>query len=247
MNRGLYIAAAGMKAALARQDIRANNLANAATTGFKRDMEIVSSFMPVALEQNECLPVLNPGAALQIPVFTHTVTDMQRGSFQETGNDLDITVNGNGFLEVGTGQDRAYVQTASFRVIDGTLVTDSGKPVIGQDGNPISPDSEKVTIGPKGEVYTNGTQIANLSVVQGDPGTAWIKKGSGEFVSVGVPPVRIQNPDVLTGIREASNVNGITEMVGMISLYRGYEAGQKAMQTIDQTLERSVNEVGSVR
>ena len=144
MDRSLYIAMSGAKQTLLAQTTNANNLANAQTTGFKSD-----------LEQFRSQPVYGAGYPTRVYAMTENPgTDLSHGAMQTTGRDLDVAIDGDGFIAVqGTDGKEAYSRAGDLRVTpDGLLQTGSGLQVLGQ-GGPISiPPADKLTIGGDGTI-----------------------------------------------------------------------------------------------
>lgn len=256
MIRSLWISKTGLDAQQTQMDVIANNLANVSTNGFKRSRAVFEDLLYQTLRQ--------PGASssqqtqlpsgLQIgtgvrPVATERV--FTQGNLQQTGNALDVAIQGAGFFQVllpdGT---TAYTRDGSFQTdSQGQLVTASGYPV--QPAITIPANALSVTIGKDGTV----------SVVQ--PGSATpVQVGTLQLVSF-VNPVGLQSygenlyletassgtPNANTpgtnglgvlnqGYVETSNVNVVEELVNMIQTQRAYEINSKSIQTSDQMLQR---------
>lgn len=247
-----------MRLDLVRQELRANNLANASTPGFQRDKEFVVSERPtvdVAGDVRGRIQTAGPVPYLERPVMVGGVVDDSRGAFIDTGNDMDVVIGGVGYVEVGEGPARQFMRTASLTVQDGALVTTDGRPVIGQRG-PVRlandagvsmvDDGAIVSIGTDASVLVDGEAVDRLRIVQAGLGATWAKRGDGGLVPIGAEPVLVGRPEVVTGSLEQSNVQGVSEMVDMMALYRHYEASQKVVQAIDESLGKAVNDVGRV-
>jgi len=227
MERGLYIAASGMVSEMARQDLIANDLANASTPGYKSDQAVQASFGQMLLQNTAT------GAAIgSLGTGTHIVeqvTDFTAAPARETGEPLDFAVAGDGYFAVQTDQGVRYTRNGQFSAAaGGKLVTAQGHPVLGQDGRPV-------TIGTDGKV--DPTRVGLFAVTNpekiGDSllsGTA-AGRGSGQ---------------VRAGALEGSGADPTRSMVDMIASLRAYESGQKVITTIDQTLDKAANRVGSL-
>jgi flagellar basal-body rod protein FlgG len=253
MVRGLYTAAAGMMAQQARLDTISNNLANAETAGFRRDEAVFRSFPEMLLWrlERDGGPI---GTAATGCVVEGVFTSGRQGGLRETGNALDIALIGDVFLAVRGGDGEVYyTRNGSFtRDGSGRLVTGAGNPVLGVVNGNLEeiylPDGELVvdTDGAlSGAFSAAGEAVERLALVRSGIGQGWRKVGDSLFQ--GQPPA--EEPDdyqVRQGYLEASNVNPVEEMVGMIAAMRAYEMNQKAIQAADVTLEKAVNEVGRV-
>ncbi|HHY37011.1 MAG TPA: flagellar hook-basal body protein [Firmicutes bacterium] len=242
MIRGLYTSASGMAAQLKAQDVSANNLANASTAGFKKDIPAFAAFPELFLYRlNDGVTGAVGTSPLPAPVGTlgtgvnleEVVTGWSQGALQETGRELDFALDGTGFFVVNTPRGRRYTRNGSFKEgPGGELVTAAGYQVVARDG---------------GAVYAGtGNLVEQLLVVDFPPGTNLTKEGDSLY-NAPTPGLVVEQPRILQGALEQANVNVVAAMVDMIACLRAYEANQKAIQTQDQTLEKVVNEVGRIR
>jgi flagellar basal-body rod protein FlgG len=240
MERGLYIAAAGMLAELARQDQIANDLANAQTPGYKRDEVSQASFGELILANRMTGQVVGPlGVG---PLVTSTETDLTPESLRESGEKLDIALSGEGAFVVQTAAGVRYTRDGQLALApDGTLVTASGHPIVGEDGNPIRVSgADRLEVAPDGSVIDAGTKVGTIAVVSL---TAARKEGDGLFS--GTSGGRPEGTLVRQGFLETSAVNAAETMVDMIVSLRAFEAAQRVIRAIDETLQRGINSVGS--
>lgn len=253
MLRGLYAAACGLMAESARNDVIANNLANVNTTGFKKDAVAVRSFPEVLVKR------MNDGRPAAVgPLARGTVIDEIRtyhgaGPLLSTGRSLDLAIIGSGFFVVRTPQGERYTRSGSLTVSpEGLLVDAGGRPVMGEKG-PVTIDSSALEAGSlqiseTGEVQAGGETIDRLRIVA--PGDLrQLQKQGGSLYTLADPQAELPDrPDcrLETGFLEASNVNPVAEMVDLITAMRAFEAGSKAIQAYDATLERAVNEIARV-
>ena len=226
MDRGLYIAASGMLAEMARQDLLANDLANASTAGYKSDRATQRSFAEVLLTNTQTGAVVGPvgtGAAI-----TRQATDLSSAPIKETGEPLDFAITGDGFFAVQTAQGQRYTRNGSFQTAaDGRLTDQLGNPVLGQNGRPI-------TVGADGTV---DPADVGLFAVNGP-------RKAGNALFTGTAAGRATGA-VKAGSIEMSGVNPARTMIDMIASLRAYESGQKVIQTIDTTLGQAASRVGS--
>ncbi|WP_217915123.1 flagellar hook-basal body protein [Miltoncostaea marina] len=241
MIRGIYIAASGLLAESARQDVVANNLANATTAGFKGAEAVSRPFGDMLLSSQ--------GATNRAGIGTLSmgseVSAVQRiegqGPVRHTGNALDLALVGDGYLTVDTPAGRRYTRDGSLGIDDtGRLVTAEGNAVLGTGGAPIRLDRGEVAIATDGTV-TQGTAVrGRLMLTALDPGTV-VREGANLLAGT---PAGAAQPTVRQSHLEGSTVNVVSEMVELIRVMRSFEAGQKAVQSHDEALQGSITKVG---
>lgn len=229
MDRMIYVSMAGAKMNMQRQDVLSNNLANVSTTGFRAELEAVRA-----------VPVRGDGASTRVYSLETTVGyDDSAGPITSTGRSLDVAAQGKTWMAVqALDGTEAYTRSGSFAVnSEGTLVTHSGLPVMG-DGGPITiPAGAEPSIAPDGTVSAkalNGktTGVGKLKLVT--PQDKLVRGEDGLFRSPdgGELPAdataRVQD-----GSLEGSNVNPIETMVSMIAAARQFEQQMKMMQTAE--------------
>jgi flagellar basal-body rod protein FlgF len=230
MDRGLYIAASGMLAEQVRQDQIANDLANASTAGYKADRTTQQSFGSMLLTNS--LTGATIGSQTTAVQVTGTVTDFTPQPLKDTGEPLDFAINGDGFFAVQTAEGTRYTRNGQFGSdAQGRLVTSTGNLVLGRNNQPV-------TIGADGKV---DPRLLNV-VLLNDP------RKTGDNLVTGTPgAVAGQTAGtVRSGALEGSGADSTQAMVDMIASMRTYEAGQKVIQTIDETLGKAATSVGTV-
>jgi flagellar basal-body rod protein FlgF len=229
MDRMIYLSMSGAKATMQRQDVLANNLANASTTGFRAELQAFRA-----------VPVRGDGASTRVYALeTTTGYDPAAGPAQQTGRPLDVALQGNAWLAVqGFDGTEAYTRMGSLQVdAEGTLMTSGGRTVLG-DGGPIQlPIDSTPQIAADGTVTVrqpNGsmTPVGRLKLVtpeaplsRGDDGL--FRAPEGDLPAD--PNARLQD-----GALEGSNVNPIENMVAMIAAARQFEAQMKMLQTAEK-------------
>jgi flagellar basal-body rod protein FlgF len=230
VERGLFAAASGMLADQIRQDVIANNLANATTAGFKGDVAVGEAFPAMLVSQLQTgarVGTLGLGAHI-----SQIATNDKQGALRQTGNTYDLAVAGSGWFSVQGPSGVAYTRNGTFTIdAKGQLVTADALPVLDDGGRPITIGEGKASIAPDGRVSVDGRQIAKLALTALDP----------KRLHKGTDPGRVEQ-----GFLEGSNVNSVKEMVDLISTMRSFEAGQKAVQAEDDALGKAVNEVGRI-
>lgn len=242
---GLYLSAQGAETQAARLDVLSNNLANASTGAFKRDLALFQAHQPFDIEQGnvDVLPdgchVCSGGVSL-----AGTVTDFSNGPLTQTGGAYDVALTGPGFLVVGDGTQKYLTRNGRFTVDDqGMLVThDTGLPVQNADGLPIEipREAQSIEISDTGRIFqvVDGTkaEIDQLAVVEPETLAGLQKVGNSFYVSN--VPVRAAGPGVrvLQGHLEGSGTNSITEMLNLIEASRGFETNVNLIRSQDETL-----------
>ena len=228
MDRGLYIAASGMLAEQVRQDQIANDLANAATPGYKADRTTQTSFDSLLLANSVTGQTI--GAQSTAVEVDKVTTDFTPQPSRDTGEPLDFAITGPGFFAVQTPGGVAYTRNGQFTAdAQGRLVTAQGDPVLGRGGAPLK-------VGADGTIDPRRIDVVALN----NP------RKTGDSLVTGTPAGNGAAGQVRSGALEGSGANATTAMVDMIASMRAYEAGQKVIQTIDDTLGKASTQVGSL-
>ncbi|MBK7059091.1 MAG: flagellar basal-body rod protein FlgF [Rubrivivax sp.] len=230
MDRLIYLSMSGAKATLQRQDVLANNLANASTNGFRAEM---AAFRAV--------PVRGDGASTRAYALESTIGhDDRSGPVQTTGRELDVAMKGNAWLAVqGNDGTEAYTRAGALQVTaEGQLVTATGRAVLG-DGGPITlPANARVEIADDGSISASvGSDrpqaVGRLKLVT--PEAALARGDDGLFRAAdGNDLAADPAARVLAGALEGSNVSPVETMVAMIAAARQFEQQMKSLQTAEQ-------------
>jgi len=225
------------------QEIYANNLANGSTAGYKKDDVFLQQFAEAQKQ-----PGIITDLDWDTPMVDEVYIDFEQGQLQKTEQTLDVGIKGDGFFVVNTPEGDRYTRGGEFNLTaDGTLVDSSGYKVMGDTG-PITITGDDIAINGEGTIYADGSELAKLRVVDFQHPYNLRKADEGYFVPENAQdlPITALNYEIKQGFIEASNVNTIDTMVDMLASFRAYEAGQKAIQTQDETLDKAVNDVGRV-
>jgi flagellar basal-body rod protein FlgF len=239
MDKLIYIAMSGAKHALNQQAATAHNLANVSTTGFRAELNAFRA-----------LPVHGEGLPTRVFVTDSTVgADFTPAVLQETGRDLDVAIEGQGWIAVqmpdGT---EAYTRNGSLQMnANGQLQTRNGLNVMGDAGPLAIPPDVIVTIGRDGTVSTVPTgQIPNAVAVVGriklvnPPEKDLVKNGDGLFrLKDGNPAPADANVKLVSGMLEGSNVNVVETLVGMIDQARAFEMNMRLLRTADTDAQQA--------
>jgi flagellar basal-body rod protein FlgF len=230
MDRLIYLSMAGAKATMQRQDVLANNLANASTTGFRAELQAFRA-----------VPVLGDGASTRVFALESTVGhNEESGVVQSTGRPLDVAMKGNAWLGVqALDGTEAYTRAGALDLDpEGKLVTASGLPVQGEGGPITVPPGASVTIAPDGNVSAavgNAPPqvIGRLKLVTAE---APLSRGAdGLFRAAdGQDLTADPNARVQDGALEGSNVSAVETMVSMIAAARQFEQQMKVLQGAEQ-------------
>jgi flagellar basal-body rod protein FlgG len=245
MNSGMYAAVSGNLAAMRKLDMISNNLANVNTIGFKKDKMSFEGLLASATN-----PPNVPQGTTADPILQkeNLYIDYASGPVNQSGNPLDLAIDGDGFFAVTTPDGTAYTRQGNFRVsADGSLVTTDGYPVMGQQGGSIRILGSRVEIDAAGEVLVDGTPAGKISLVDFEKPYSLTKTGSTMFVPT--DPQTAPRPGksgILQGHVEGSNVESISEMVQMIETNRYFEACSKVIKGFDDIAAKAANELGKI-
>ncbi len=242
MLRGIYNTASSMVPRMRKQEVIANNMANAETAGYKKDSMFLRIFKK---EQEVSLKGLQP--SWEVRMIDKLYTDYSGGSLEATGRELDLALQSEGFFTVLTPNGEAYTRNGAFSLgPDGSLVNSDGYPVLA-DGGPVILTGNQVSFGNDGQITVDDQAIGKLRIVDFEDPDA-IRKVSGTLYALneGATPITPPSVNVRQGYLEKSNVDILREMVEMIDTYRMFETGQKMIQIQDDTLGKAVSELPRV-
>lgn len=256
MVKGLYSAYTGMMNQQNRMDVLTNNLANSATTGYKKEGTTTQSFDDVlAIKVNDASEGYagkTIGAMSMGVKIGENYTDFSQGSLRATDNTFDLALSQEGFFQVSfldkSGETSTkYTRDGSFTLNkDGYLVTQDGDFVLGTNGTIKLNTGAVIKIDDQGNIYQDNKYAGKLALTNFED-TDYLKKyGENMYQTVDGAVNTKYEGTVKQGYLEASNVSVVKEMVNMITMTRAYESTQKVIQTIDNTLEKAVNNVGRV-
>jgi len=241
MDRMVYLAMTGAKHAFEAQRVNNHNLANVNTPGFRADLEALQS-----------RPVSGPGHPAR--VYSEAVgigADLSSGPLMTTGRELDVAIQGEGWLAVQAADGtEAYTRRGDLQISTGGLLeTGDGRLVLGEAGPVAVPPAEQIEIGedgtvsivPLGEDEDAVAALDRLKLVN-PPEEALAKGEDGLFRRTdGIPAAADAAVRVVSGAREGSNVNAVDALVKMIGHARGYETHVKMIESareIDETAQR---------
>lgn len=240
MIKGIYTSASGMLPRILKQEIAANNMANVNTVGYKKD-DVFTQVLRDVAKDNDAIP-------WETPMVDDVYIDYGQGSVERTDNPQDIAIEGNGFLVVETPNGERYSRSGNMQISPMGILTDGqGNPVL-SDSGPIAATGNDIVVGADGTIAVDGVNAGRLKIMDFEKPYKLKKVDGGYFMPS--DPAAMPRPaadyTVRQGYLEKSNVNIVEEMVEMLSSFRIYEAGQKAIQSQDETLEKAVTELGRV-
>ena len=258
----LYTAATGMEAMEAKLDVIANNLANVNTTGFKRDRATFedlfyrNAVLPGALDANSQPTPTGVATGLGVKVSS-TQTDHRQGAFEQTGKELDVAIEGNGFFQVlDPAGETFYTRAGNFNInASGQLVMGSAS-----TGRVLEPpvqfpnDTVGVVIGADGRVSirqagsSNMSEVGQIQLAQFVNPDGLLKLGENlysETDASNAPTTGVPGQNGLGQVRqgslEASNVQPVRELIDLITTQRSFELNSQTVQAGDQVLQLVAN------
>lgn len=262
MNRGLYSAVSGLATQEAMQNVITNNMANVNTVGFKGDTLAVKKFDDVLIKSCDALIGKSTnsrkgnstiGKLCYGSRIDETKTNFIQGTIENTDKPTDFAIEGNGFFvvrrnDVLGNNDVYYSRDGHFHVnYRGELVNDSGDNLLDTNGNIIVVGDNEINCDNQGNIRY-GNNVRKINVVDFPNGYDCLQKvGDNLYISNGENPIPATNYAIRHRALEKSNINVINEMVNMMTTMRIFETNQRIVQSIDETLGKAVNEVGTVR
>lgn len=209
----------------------ANNIANAATTGYRQEGLVFSEFIRAAPGQ----PSLSMGRAQ-----VHSIS-AEQGPLTQTGGDFDLAIEGEGYFLVETPAGERLTRAGAFGPnAAGDLVNADGFRVLDAGGAPVfvPPDADAVHIGPDGTVTANGRPVGQIGLFVPDAATGLVREGGALLrADAGTGPA--EGARVLQGFLEGSNVNAIDQMARMVEIQRAYELGQSFLDAEDDRIREA--------
>ncbi|MBF0541191.1 MAG: flagellar hook-basal body protein [Nitrospirae bacterium] len=234
MYKGIYLALSGAVLKERQLEVISQNLSNANTNGYKKDK---IAFRDYLIQQHNGLNEDQEGKTMAD--MSEVVTDYSPGAFRKTGNNLDIAIDGSGFISLEHDQ---FSRRGDLKLDnEGYLTSNTGARVQGENGD-IKLSGSNVQILGNGEVFVDGVVADKIKIVDFDNPKTIRKVGEGVFVSD--VPGKPSKSVVQQGFLETSNVSAIKEMVTMISSMREFESFQKTIQAFDEAASHGITEMG---
>lgn len=244
MDNALRIGLSRQMALKTRMNVIANNLANINTAGFKRDTVHMEEFrMPVA----QMTELRGRDKALSYVHDRAVLNNMSAGSMKQSGNELDVAINGKGWFSVNTPSGERYTRNGEFKLNnEGTLVTNDGFPVLGS-GGPISfgPNETQITIARDGTISSSEGVKGQIRVVTFNEEQNLNKEGFNLF-KIDEQPTPVEQPNLIQGMVEGSNVKPVLELTTMIETTRAYVNQAQLLKKSEELKTDAMNKLAQV-
>ncbi|MBJ6371900.1 flagellar hook-basal body complex protein [Sedimentitalea arenosa] len=226
-----YVTLSRQSGLMREMRIVANNIANAATTGYRQEGLIFSEFVRSAPDQS----------SLSMSQARVRNTSMEQGSLTQTNGNMDFAIEGDGFFLVETPRGERLTRAGSFATnADGDLVTPDGYRVLDAGGAPVfvPPDAADISVSSDGTLSVDGRLLGQIGLVRPTDPLAMVREDGVMFrADDGFEPA--EDARVLQGFVEGSNVNPILQIARMIDIQRAYEMGQSFLETEDQRIRNA--------
>lgn len=230
MDRLLYTALSGATVAQQQQQIHANNLANVNTAGFRTDL---------AMAQQQALG----DNGMNVRIMSREIAsgvDLSSGAIESTGRNLDVAIQGSGYLTLVDGGREVYTRDGQLTIDQQGQMFAHGLPVAGDNGPIILPPFSSVSIGQDGIISIVPQESGNTTPLEVDriklvnpPPASLSKNDQGLLVAANDTTPTDENVSLLSGHLEGSNVSAVGEMLASMSINRQFEAQIKMMKTAD--------------
>lgn len=234
-----HVGVSGQLALSRRLETIANNLANAGTVGFMA--EGVSFSTVVSKTQPFATSFAFEGGSF---------ADTRSGGLTQTGNPLDVAVQGAGFLAIQTPQGTAYTRDGRMQMLPtGDLVSLNGHPILDQSGSPITlnPRGGTISVGRDGAIRQDGRSMGSLGLFTLDLGKGYKRYENAAFIPAAQPEavVDFTSSGLVQGFTEGSNVNPILEMTRLIAVQRAFEAVSTSLEQRDSAMRETIQALGA--
>jgi flagellar basal-body rod protein FlgF len=244
MDNSLLISLSHQIAAYRSMDVIANNLANASTPAFQREVptfqEYVARVQPAEGQSGTQTLSFVADAGVQ--------RDLSEGAFNSTSSPYDLAIHGKGYFAIQTAQGERYTRNGHFGLdAGGQIVTSNGDPVLG-DGGPITitPDDGEINIAQDGTVSGLNGQIAKIRMVDFTNPRGLVLQGASLYAADGQAPAPATDATLRSGMLESSNVQPVIEISNMIEVMRAYQATASLSQSQDDLTRQAIDKLGAM-
>jgi len=234
MENSLTIALARQSVLARQMDVIATNLANLETAGFKSEHIIFTELIEQTSDE-EFLSIVHD---------VSFVRDLAEGPLTGTQSPLDLAIHGQGYFAIETSDGERYTRHGVFQLdADGQIVTTEGNPVLNNGGSAITIplDTNSITITRDGTVSADAQEIGKIKLVSFENPQALSKIGSGLYQAVNQTPTIDTDSEIMQGMVENSNVQGVVEMTRMVDTVRSYQAAAKLADTEHQRILEAID------
>lgn len=243
MENALLIGMTRQMALRREMSVIANNLANINTNGYKTEQPLFEEYlMPNASEQS-------PDDTISFVQDYGMHRNLAPGRIEVTENPLDIAISGEGYFKVDTPDGPQYTRNGSFELdAQGRLVTRDGNPVLSIAGTGFNFGIEDgpITIAGDGTISTNLGEVGQLSLVRFENERA-LQKTGGTLLKTDQPELPVEDPKVIQGAIESSNVQPILEMTHMISVMQAYQSANKIVEKSDELQRQAISKLADIQ
>ncbi|MCP4633575.1 MAG: flagellar hook-basal body complex protein [candidate division Zixibacteria bacterium] len=239
MIKGIYDSASGLMPGLTKQKVISNNMANSNTVGFKRDGVFLKNMSEAEAK------TIPKDYDWHKPMLSEPIVDYGQGRFEKTDKPLDIALEGRGFFTLLTENGIQFTRNGQFHLNEvGTLVNSNGDTVMSESGPVVLPN-ERPVIDVDGNIEVDGEVIAKLNIADFQNLDELNKTNGVNFIAPdGLEQIKSVKIAIRQGFLESSNVAILDQMVDMITSFRNFESGQKAIRIQDETVSKAVNTIG---
>jgi len=237
MENAGYIALSRQMVLRREMDVIANNMANLNTPAYKGQSMLFAEY----------LETTDSGEKVSFVQDISLVRNLTEGQMTATDNPLDVAIQGDGYFEVETPVGPRYTRAGALQLnANGELITSSGQRVLGEGGGPITlpANAADVTITRDGTVSTEQGPAGRLRVVRFENEQALVKQADGLYDADGQEALPADGAEVMQGMVEGSNVQGILELTRMIETVRSYSNTGKLVNDEHERLRRAIQSLG---
>ncbi len=237
METSAYIALS-RQAALRREiGVIANNLANMNTTAYKGEKMVFVEHLVESRSSDSFIPT-----KLAFVRDVAQIRNLAEGPIQSTNNPLDMAIKGEGYFVIQTPEGDRFSRNGRFQLDEESqLVTQHGYPVHSSSGTPFffSPEDTEISIARDGTVYTNNGELGKIKLVKFES-EQHLQKRVGGLLVTDQTPEDVENPVILQGALENSNVNPILELTNMITVHRAYDSVRNFIDKEDERTRKMI-------
>lgn len=237
MDNGIYTTLARQSGLMREMALVANNIANASTTGFRREGTIFA-------EHVADLGANTP--SLSIASAEGRIVNEAQGVLQQTGGTFDFAIEGDGYFMIQTPQGNLLSRAGAFAASpEGTLTTPDGYALLDAGGTPVTlpPGAGRPTLAQDGTLSVGGEPVAQVGLFRPATPGDLIEAGSARYRTM-APPESVENGTLFQGFLEQSNVNAVAEISRMIAVQRAYEMGQNLLEAEDGRIRSVIQTAG---
>jgi flagellar basal-body rod protein FlgF len=245
MDVSSYVLLSHEQALRRRLDVAANNMANTNTVGFKREQPLFHEYV----EKASAAPIEDARKTSFVLDFG-AIHDTSQGAFQQTGNPLDLMIDGPGYFTVQTPGGVAYTRAGFVKVLQsGQLATSGGQPILDANSRPITVPTDRpgrITVAEDGTVMGPDGPLGRIAVTVFANESVVSPRGDGMMAGTGGRTLTPAETHLKSGGVEASNVEPIVETTAMIDILRSYQTSQAMSQSMDDMRKSAIGRLGRI-